>query len=514
MALVPNNEPVTVDPDSVFRGLAAAIPQPAPLRKIHDVGSFHINALTRYSTQEPSIQYREPHDDQDIVEAVYRWDERPYEVIFRTGFRPRDQQGTSLKDFYDLERHVNGGGAPAGCAPADSAFVSTTRSTSWRPRLTTDTILYRYEIFAPGGIDTVLTLPRSRHNYRNQQEIAFVGGISPQYIRSARSFAAVVSPPGSQHPIYVPFGDRIYRNGLFNPNPTSLNEGQTTQEFTERLRNVRCGRNMMINVVFTRPHQHRIEKRDTKVDTTTLLVKEEPYVDPICSVGHYIECAFNFSNSKEAYLFIADRCLHINYAPNDKIINGPMSIGYGFPYLRDTIFASGIDAAFTSSKENEAYIFRNNIYALIYFVDGGGRIIYGPAKITDSFYSLKGTIFEHGLDAAFASSKKNEAYIFKGNQYALINFAPGTTEDTIIQGPKRITLGFPSLKETIFQEGFDAAFSSSRKHEAYIFKGNTYALINYAPGNTDDYIINGPITPISDGFHSLKNILPMYPCRC
>ncbi|RWR86696.1 albumin-2 protein [Cinnamomum micranthum f. kanehirae] len=103
---------------------------------------------------------------------------------------------------------------------------------------------------------------------------------------------------------------------------------------------------MMINIVF-RP---RIGKRDTEVDTTTpLVVEEEPYVDPICSVGHYIECAFNFSNCKEAYLFIADRCLHINYAPNDKIINGPLSIGYGFPYLRDTIFASGIDAAFTSS---------------------------------------------------------------------------------------------------------------------------------------------------------------------
>eukprot|EP00268_Persea_americana_P024246 TRINITY_DN2369_c0_g1_i1.p1 TRINITY_DN2369_c0_g1~~TRINITY_DN2369_c0_g1_i1.p1 ORF type:complete len:503 (+),score=48.64 TRINITY_DN2369_c0_g1_i1:532-2040(+) len=502
---------MALPPDSPFHGVAAAIPQPAPEEDIDELMEY-ITGLTLYNSQGPSILYRDPNNDQDIVEAVYRWDERPYREIFRTGFRPRDQHSTSFEDYYNLERHVNGGGAPADTSPADgSVFVSTTRSTSWRPRLTTDTILYRYEIFAPGGIDTVLTL-REHNDYPNQQEITFVGGISPQYIRTARPYAVVVSPE-SQFPNYVPCDDRIYRNGRFNPNPTS-NEGQTTHEFLNCLRNVRCGK-YMINLVFSR-QQHRIEKRDTENDTTTPFV-EEKYVDPICSVGHYIECAFNFSNSEEAYLFIADQCLQINYAPgttNDKIIKGPMSIGDGLPYLRDTIFASGIDAAFTSSKENEAYIFRNNIYVLINFVKDGGRIIQGLKMITDSFYSLKGTIFEHGLDAAFASSKKNEAYIFKGNQYALINFAPGTTEDTIIQGPKRITLGFPSLKETIFQEGFDAAFSSSRKHEAYIFKGNTYALINYAPGNTDDYIINGPITPISDGFHSLKNILPMYPCRC
>ena len=347
------------------------------------------------------------------------------------------------------------------------------------------------------------------HNdYPNQQEIAFVGGISPQYIRTARPYTVV--SPESQLPIYAPYGDRIYRNGRFNPNPTSSNEGHTTQEFTNRLRNVRCGRKM-INLVFTR-QQHRTEKRETEKDTLV----EEKYVDPICSVGRYIECAFNFSNSEEAYLFIADQCLQVNYAPgttNDEIIKGPTSIGDLLPYLKDTIFASGIDAAFTSSLENEAYIFRNNIYALINFVKDGGRIIHGPKKITDSFYYLKGTIFEHGIDAAFASSKENEAYIFKGDQCAVIKFAPGTTKNYRIT-PKRIAAYFPSLRGTIFQDGLDAAFSASATNEAYIFKGNTYALINYAPWTTDDYIINGPITPISDGFHSLKNILPMYPCYC
>ena len=142
-----------------------------------------------------------------------------------------------------------------------------------------------------------------------------------------------------------------------------------------------------------------------------------------------------------------------------------------------------------------------------------GNIIGGPKKITDGFYSLKNTIFEHGIDAAFASSQQNEAYIFKGDQYALINFAPGTTDDYLLNPPKEITLGFPSLKGTVFQDGLDAAFSAKATNEAYIFKGNSYALINYAPGTTDDYIINS-VTPISDGFHSLNGIIPRYPCGC
>ncbi|XP_059623345.1 uncharacterized protein LOC132266483 [Cornus florida] len=500
---------------SEYRGVAAACPQPASGEAIRTY-QHNITGLTLYNRQGPRIEYRNPNDDQDIVEAVYRWDDRHYREIFRTGFRPREQGSTSLEAYYNLERHVNRGGAPSETCPADgSVFVSTTRSTRWRPLVTTERrIIYRYEIFAPGGIDTVLTLG-DRNNYSNQQEIAFAGGISRQYIRSARPYEVEGS---GQYTNYTRHGNRIYRNGRFNPYPTSRS-GQTTQEFMNRLRNVNCPRRdeYMLALVGA-PH---VEKRDVaeeeeeEEEEDTTPPTEEPYVDPGCNVGHYIECAFNSNNKKEeAFLFTTDQCLHINYAPgttNDYIIKGPMSIGDFFPSLRDTIFASGIDAAFTASAKNEVYLFRSNIYALINFVSGD--IIQGPKKITDSFYSLKNTIFENGIDAAFASSKSDEAYIFKGDQYALINFAPGTTNDYIIWSAKRIPLGFPSLKDTVFEDGLDAAFSAEAENEAYIFKGDTYALINYAPGTKNDYIINR-VTPISDGFHSLKGIIPRYPCGC
>jgi len=234
-------------------------------------------------------------------------------------------------------------------------------------------------------------------------------------------------------------------------------------------------------------------------------------VDQGRNMGYYIDCAFSVNNMAEAFILTNGQCLQINYAPrttDDYIIKGLMNISEFFPCLEPTIFASGIDAAFTSSRENEVYIFRSKFYVLMNFVSGD--IIQGPKKITDSFKSLKNTIFENGIDAAFASSRRNEAYIFKGDQYALINFAPGTTDDYIIQGPKSITLSFNCFKGTAFEDGLDAAFSSKEKNEAYIFKGDTYALINYAPGTTNDHIINH-VTPISNGFHSLKGIIPSYP---
>lgn len=486
---------MALPPDSGFRGVAAAITQPASADDaLHQLSPIRYG-LGLYNPEVPSIEYRNPDNDQDIIEAVYRWDGRPYQEIFQTGFRPRPPNDPrDLTRYYNLECFVNSGGSPADETPAEtSVFVSTTRSNKWKPSVTAACILYRYEIFAPGGIDAVLTLG-DRNHYPNQQEISFAGGIGPQYIRSAREYAVDV-PPGSRYPGFGIADPNIYRNALFNPNPNRP---------TPRLKNPRCPENG--TVVIEYPAR---QKRSTEVISS---------VEDICKVGHYIECAFNFSDKEDAYLFIADRYLKIYYAPgttNDKILSGPESIGNGFPYLKDTIFASGIDAAFTVSKKNEAYIFRSNIYAHINFDEG--KIMQGPKLTTDGFYSLKNTIFAKGIDAAFTSSRENEAYLFRGNQYALINFA----DDRIIQGPKNITESFQSLKHTIFENGLDAAFSSSLKFEAfifksdeaYIFKGDTYALIDFAPGSTKDKIIQGP-KKITESFYSLKPILPMYPCSC
>uniref|UniRef100_A0A803LPQ6 CCHC-type domain-containing protein n=1 Tax=Chenopodium quinoa TaxID=63459 RepID=A0A803LPQ6_CHEQI len=120
---------------------------------------------------------------------------------------------------------------------------------------------------------------------------------------------------------------------------------------------------------------------------------------------------------------------------------------------------------------------------------------------TDGVCKLNGFI-----DAAFRSSLSNEAYL---------DYAPGTANDRVINGPLFIPYGFPSLKgtafadwrNTIFESGFDAAFASHRNNEAYLFKGDSYALINFAPGSADDYLIGG-VKKILPNWPSLQSILP------
>ena len=109
-------------------------------------------------------------------EWLWRWDRAHPRVIFQHGFLPR----------VDILRVAAAGPT----APTNlrsyvanniaSVFVSTTRR-NWAPRSRGNT--FRYDIFAPGGIDVNPTL--GQHIYENQMEIAFVGGIRTEYIYGA-----------------------------------------------------------------------------------------------------------------------------------------------------------------------------------------------------------------------------------------------------------------------------------------------------------------------------------------
>ncbi|CAK9139962.1 unnamed protein product [Ilex paraguariensis] len=224
----------------------------------------------------------------------------------------------------------------------------------------------------------------------------------------------------------------------------------------------------------------------------------------------HIDAAFHSSCENEVYLFMKNEYVLVNYAPgttNDKVLYGPLLIGAGYPSLKGTAFADpGIDCAFGSHHKDQAFIFSGNLCAQINYAphSSNDKIIKGPMTITEMFPFFKGTVFESGVDAAFESTKKYEAYLFKGNQYALINY----DYDSHLISIRLIKQGFPSLANTIFESGFDAAFASHKTDEAYLFKGPYYARINFAPGTTDDYIIGG-IKKILAYWPSLHNILPV-----
>ncbi|GKF49193.1 retrovirus-related pol polyprotein from transposon TNT 1-94, partial [Tanacetum coccineum] len=86
------------------------------------------------------------------------------------------------------------------------------------------------------------------------------------------------------------------------------------------------------------------------------------------------------------------------------------------------------------------------------------------------------------------------------NKYVLLNYAPGTANDRVVNGPVYIPNGFHSFvgapfalygidasygchgdrdESFIFSGRVDVAFESSVPNEVYIFKGGEYALADY-----------------------------------
>lgn len=174
--------------------------------------------------------------------------------------------------------------------------------------------------------------------------------------------------------------------------------------------------------------------------------------------------------------------------------------------------ARGIDATL-SVATNEAYFFHGDQYARVKLGrNGANEIVDGSDKgiksIGDNWPSLRGTQFANRVDAAFSlPDVPGEAFMFSGSQYVRIkNVHPGTTDDTLVNGPWSICTGWTSLCSTpqlkaLFADGIDSALSV-RKNEVYFFKGDQYVSVEANPGSIDR-VINGPL-PIADHWPSLK----------
>lgn len=111
----------------------------------------------------------QPVEWRDSNEDLYRSDPGDPDVIFEQGFFPYDVTNT------DLQEHAED-------RNAETAFVATTRNEylygDW------DKPSYRYTLELPGGIEVNATLGNSSP-YPHEDEIAFPGGIQPQYIKGA-----------------------------------------------------------------------------------------------------------------------------------------------------------------------------------------------------------------------------------------------------------------------------------------------------------------------------------------
>lgn len=222
----------------------------------------------------------------------------------------------------------------------------------------------------------------------------------------------------------------------------------------------------------------------------------------------YVTAAFKSTHENQAYIFMKNEYILEDYAPgrfDDRILRGPERIRNVFSSLKDTVFGDkGIDCAFASQDEGDAYIFSGNICAKWFYAPDSpnDKFLQGPKLIVEMFPFLSETVFENGVDAAFESSRPFEAYIFKGGEYACINYS----DNSHLIGIGPIRQNWPCLRSTIFEQGFDGAFASHIPNQAYLFKGDSYGLIQFTPGNTNDDLLWSGL--IKDNWKSLGSILP------
>ncbi|MDX3133728.1 ADP-ribosyltransferase [Streptomyces europaeiscabiei] len=99
--------------------------------------------------------------------TLYRSDSRGPATIFEQGFHPKDV----IDGQYDVEQYV--------LVNQPSPYVSTTYDhdlyKTWYKSG------YNYYIDAPGGVDVNRTIG-DQHRWADQVEVAFPGGIKPQYV--------------------------------------------------------------------------------------------------------------------------------------------------------------------------------------------------------------------------------------------------------------------------------------------------------------------------------------------
>ncbi|OWM76580.1 hypothetical protein CDL15_Pgr005544 [Punica granatum] len=540
---------MSIQPENIERGVAARFRQPLHNEDFLEAQALEcyvrdINCVNDTGPRLSEVVFRNSYNDYDLRNHVFRWDSRDYRDIFINGFQawPLGNPAPQDLQYYNLLAHVNEGGIPLAEPHVRRAFVSTTLNPDMRFRLNVPvgTLIYRYEIYAPGGILVQETLG-DRYNFVGQREIAFVGGIDRQYIRAAQIFE-VTGYDDQGRPRTQRHENVVVINMYFNP--------QSHPEELIKINRPCCyykneeGHYVPLRIRLFRAIREKrdLAKHDTDDDskaadeisytdyvpnpesddpaaTLEFYTTDNPagiidwYSKEVANLESYIDAAFLSSSANEAYLFMRNEYVLMNYAPgSDKIVSGPSLICDGFPSLVDTTFGEyGIDCGFRALHEFlglhpgdqrlVAYIFSGNLCAMVNHAPDAkdDKITSGPLTICTMFPFFKGSEFESGIDAAFEVNKTHEAYLFKSSQYARINYV---SHKLIAKGP--IIKGFPCLRGTIFESGIQATFTSHSKDEAYLFKGKSFAVINFAQGA----ITNDGVKEIVSNWPSLAPILP------
>ncbi|MEU1815914.1 glycosyl hydrolase family 18 protein [Streptomyces roseifaciens] len=251
--------------------------------------------------------------------------------------------------------------------------------------------------------------------------------------------------------------------------------------------------------------------------------------EPDNCTGKAIDAAVSVNESADVLLFkgpIYQRMRHATVATGGKkllswgLSGGPdavRSIYKDVPALRGTVFVNGIDAAIRlPGHPNDLLLFSGDQYLRLSLDKEaarqgrlGGTVATGPMKISETFRPLSGTVFENGLDTAVAV-EGNNAYFFKGDQYALVGIDIDGTGDKLLNGPKKIADNWSALRSAGFFKDLEAAFYApvpenipwdpagnapvKRTMGTVFIMDGAYVTMKVNPGTVDDeYLTAGMI---------------------
>ncbi|XP_062011830.1 uncharacterized protein LOC133728430 [Rosa rugosa] len=189
---------MSIPPNSLWRGCAANFPQPVDEDDVR-AAQFLVETVYYFNCHiaDPllaDIEYRSSSGEGDILHHVFRWDLTPCHEVFQHGFQARRQDNTPDEVYYNLAHYIRQGGRPLDSRrPTTHAFISTTLDSAWHPTVTeTVSEVCRYEIYVPGGIWVAQTLGDHNAKDPDVDEVCFVAGIAPQYIRSANASSSLL----------------------------------------------------------------------------------------------------------------------------------------------------------------------------------------------------------------------------------------------------------------------------------------------------------------------------------
>ncbi len=148
--------------------------------------------------------------------------------------------------------------------------------------------------------------------------------------------------------------------------------------------------------------------------------------------------------------------------------------GAAFKGMPDAWY-DGWDASVYNERDGKLYVFR--VHEYICFSDIESDADSGYPKVIEEEWNNWPTAWGFGVDAALWREEDQKIYLFKGNDYVIVN--PNTL--TIETDIEPIANGWFNLPPE-FQGNIDLALGDKLTNEIYFFKGNQY--VRFSAGST------------------------------